>query len=146
MPEPSLGAVTDRRLLPRFLRGQPGQTVLITMVLVVFGIGLIAQSDRWARTPAYGLLLQITTADVWGLVYLAAAALMTAAIALRTRRIVQLVAHTLTVMLLGMWEFAFIVRYITDSATTVVNVVSWSTYLFLAVWSALLIDRPAVAQ
>ena len=142
MPEPGTAA-TDRRLIPARLSGLPVQTVLITVILAVFGVGLIVQSDRWARTPAYGLLLQMTTADVWGVVYLAAAVLMGVALLVRQRRAVGIAAHTLTVALLAMWEFAFCVRYLTDNATTIVNVISWGTYLFLAVWSALLIDRPA---
>lgn len=119
----------------------PAQTWLVTAVLFVYGLGLIIQSPRWHATPAYGILLRIFSADAWGIVHLAAAALMIVGI-LTPPRWPSIVAHTATIVLLGIWDFAFFVRWATDGATTSVNPTNWTAVLILACWSALLIDRP----
>lgn len=124
---------------PRLWR-PPVQTVVVTVILAVFGVALIAQSDRWAHTPAYGNLLRIFSADVWGVIHLCVAAAMVTGILLPAYRLVRLAAHTLAGVLLLVWEGAFIIRYLTDSGTTIVNVVSWGTYLMLVVWAMRLID------
>lgn len=131
-----------RRRLPRLPTGAPVQTWLITVVLAVYGVGLIVQSSRWYSTPAYGVLLKIMSADAWGLVHLIAAALMLAGIALPRNRVLGIAAHTFVIVLLAVWEFSFIVRWITDAATTPVNPINWLALLVIAVWSAKLIDRP----
>lgn len=139
--------MTDIALTQRLWR-PPVQTVAVTVILAIFGVALIAQSSRWAHTPAYGNLLRIFSADVWGVIHLGVAAMMLAGILLPAYRLVRLAAHTLSGVLLLVWEGAFIIRYLTDSATTVVNVVSWGVYLMLVVWAMRLIDpvypHPAV--
>jgi hypothetical protein len=86
-------------------------------------------------------LLNVFAADTWGYVYLGASAVMAAFLAARQHRLFGVLAHTAVFVLLLGWEFGFIVRYLTDSATTIVNVVSWATYIGIVIWSALLIDR-----
>lgn len=119
----------------------PVQTAFITAVLAAIGTDLIVQSDRYYLTPAYGVLLDIVNADIWGVVYLVAAAGLFVYIVLPRNHVVGVITHTLVVILLGVWEFAFVVRWSTDKATTAINVVSWLTYLALAIWSAVLVNR-----
>ena len=122
----------------------PVPTVAITVILAVFGVALIVQSDRWARTPAYGNLLRIFSADSWGYVYLGVAVAMCAGILLRRHRMVRLAAHTLAGILLLVWEGAFFIRWVTDGSTTVANVVAWGGYVSLAIWAMRLIDSHPV--
>jgi len=110
--------------------------------LTVFGLALVFQASRWSKTPAYGNLLHILSAHTWGAIYLVVAALMGSGLVLwNTNRAINVVAHTLAFILFAIWEMAFIVRYFTDAATTVVNVVSWASYLFLVYGSAMALDR-----
>ena len=120
----------------------PLQTLAVASILTVFGIALIFQSGRWQRTPAYGNLLQIFPAHVWGIIHLVIAALIFLGLMIRVR-IFSIFAHTFAFVLLATWAGAFVIRYLTDANTTIVNVVSWAVYLFLLVWSGKLIDRYA---
>jgi hypothetical protein len=113
--------------------------IVLTGILLVFGLALVFQSGRWSRTPAYGNLLLIFSADVWGCIYLAASLVMIIALVLK-RRGLSKVAHTCAFIVFAVWEGAFIIRYLTDSATTVANVVAWAAYLFITIRSAQLID------
>lgn len=124
------------------LNGRPAVAYAITIVLLVFGVALLAQSNRWEKTPAYGNLLRILPADAWGFVYLGAALLMIVALVFWEHRLTAIIGHMVAFGVLVFWEGGFIIRYLTDSATTVVNVVSWAVYLFLVVSSAREIDRP----
>jgi hypothetical protein len=133
-PEPVL-VITESS--PRW----PVPTVGLSVILLVFGVALIFQSHRWAKTPAYANLLTVFSAPMWGLLYLAAAVLMAAGLFLRKIRWVGLSAHALTFVLLLGWEFGFLIRYATDSATTIVNVVSWATYIGLVMWSTKCLDE-----
>ena len=128
-------------------RFEPVQSIAVTLMLYIVGIALLAQPERWSRTPAYGNLLILATARTWGIIHLAIGILLFLAVFIaRSSRAFSIVAHTLTIMLLATWEIAFIVRYLTDSATTVANVVSWASFLFLAVRSALLFEHPVIIE
>lgn len=131
--------MSDVTSVPRLWR-PPVQTIAVTIILAVFGVALVTQSDRWARTPAYGNLLHIFSADMWGAVHLGVAATMVAGMLLPAYRVVRVAAHTLAGVLFLVWESAFVIRYLTDSSTTIVNVVSWSVYVMLAIWAMRLID------
>ncbi|MGH3827639.1 MAG: hypothetical protein ACRDQX_10770, partial [Pseudonocardiaceae bacterium] len=72
---------------------------------------------------------------------LLAAILMATAILVR-KRWISIAAHTITVTLIAVWLLAFIIRWLTDAATTIINPLNWSVLLFLAVWSAMRIDEP----
>lgn len=127
---------------PRRRWGVPAQTVAVTVVLTGLGLDMVIRSARWYKTPAYGNLLKIMSADAWGAIYLAVAAAMVLGMVLRTRRPIRVAAHTLAFVLLIGWEFAFGIRAVTDPATTIANVMSWGAYVFLTVWSGQLFDRP----
>jgi hypothetical protein len=118
----------------------PAVTLSLTVILAVFGFALIFQSSRWSKTPAYANLLDVFSAQTWGLIYLGATLCMVVGLVLRHTRWVGLAAHALTFMLLFGWELGFLIRYFTDSATTIVNVISWSTYVGLVMWSTRRLD------
>lgn len=119
----------------------PAQTAAMIVIFILLGTMLVLQSGRWARTPAYGNLLRILSADTWGYLYLGVGIFLAAGLVWQARRIISVMAHTVAFVLLSAWEAGFIVRYFTDSATTIVNVVSWGAYLFLLVVSAQRIDQ-----
>lgn len=117
----------------------PIQTIMLIVVLYILGIDLVVQSIRWHRTPSYHNLLIIMSADAWGVIYCIVAVILTLGTVLFQRhRMVYNISHTLVLMLLTLWEAAFIIRWLTDGATTIVNVVSWGVYIYLAIRSALL--------
>jgi hypothetical protein len=121
---------------------RPKQTIGLAVILTALGADMVVRSSRWYKTPSYGNLLKIMPADAWGAIYLGVALVVVLGLVLKTNRIVRLGGHTLAFVLLLGWEFAFVIRSITDSGTTIANVVSWGTYLTLALWSGQLIDRP----
>lgn len=117
---------------------------MMAAVFAAIGLTLWLQPGRYSHTPAYANLLDIARQQTWAVVYLVAAALKVATI-WRRSRILFVVTHTVTITLVSVWLAAFVVRYVTDPGTTVVNVCSWATYLYLVVRSAQqLDDRPAM--
>lgn len=121
-------------------RRRPVPTMAMAAVTFLFALGLFGQPSRWLATPAYGNLMDALTPPVWGLAYLAAAVSLMLSLWLRRRQWIVLATHMWPVILLIWWELAFIIRWATDTKTTIVNVVSWGTYLSLVVWSAVLSD------
>lgn len=119
----------------------PVPTLSVTVILLGFGLALVFQPARWTRTPAYGNLLAVFDATTWGCIYLGAAVLMAAGLVLRRFRAVSVAAHAVAMAVFLGWELAFDVRYVTDKATTIANVIAWLTYTGLVVWSGQLVDR-----
>jgi hypothetical protein len=118
----------------------PVSLFTVTVAYATFGLALWLQPERWANTPAYHNLLVVLTAQTWGTIYLLVAAL-TAAASWKTRiRPVVVIAHTAAIALTAAWLVGFVIRYLTDQGTTIVNVVSWSTYLVLLIRSAVVLD------
>lgn len=113
---------------------------VLTVAFTAFGITLIAQPHRWDNTPAYANLLDIFGQQVWGTIYLVVAGLMVLA-ALARLRWMLILAHMVAIALVVAWLSAFVIRYLSDSGTTIVNVVSWSTYLYLLIRSVALMDQ-----
>jgi hypothetical protein len=112
----------------------------IVPAFLVIGTSLLFQGERYGRTPAYAILLNLLPAPVWGVAYLTIGLLFALYLAVHPTRWLAILAHTAGVTLILWWLIAFVVRYLTDTATTPVNVVSWSLYLFLLVRSAWMID------
>jgi hypothetical protein len=135
-----------RHLTIRQRVGAPS-LIVVTVAYTVFGVCLIAQPDRWAYTPAYGLLLDIAHQWVWGTVYLGISFLLAATAVFPVFRSLAVIAHTAAIALTIGWLGAFLIRYLTDPHTTIVNVVSWGVYLALLIQSAIKLDdrRPTVA-
>ena len=117
----------------------PLSTLGIIALFLWFAFGLIAQSSRWHSTPAYGNLLIIFDAGTWGWIHFGIAVALIAQLALRRWRWLWLglAAHTMAFVLLVMWEAAFIIRWITDPKTTVVNVGSWAFFIAITLRSAM---------
>lgn len=115
--------------------------VMMTVVFLGIGITLWAQPGRYDNTPSYANLLAVFHQPVWGTIYLIAAALKIACIWRYTNRTLITVTHTVGVTLVSVWLVAFVIRYWTDSGTTIVNVMSWLTYLYLVVRSAMMLDE-----
>lgn len=127
----------------------PLSTVGISLLFLWLAFGLLVQSDRWAATPAYGNLLIIFPAHVWGLIYLILGVLLIASLINPRLKWLGMVAHTLALVLLVVWEAAFIVRWLTDHKTTDANVGAWAFYLAVTFRSAIVatIDHhPPVEQ
>jgi hypothetical protein len=115
--------------------------VVMAAVFCALGVTLLLQPQRYAHTPSYANLLDIAPQYVWGLIYLAAATLKVISIAQYSRRLVVVVTHTVGITLVSVWLAAFIVRWLTDTGTTIVNVCSWSVFLYLVIRSALMVDE-----
>lgn len=119
------------------------RTVSLLTVAVGYGaigVALWLQPSRWHNTPSYANLLSILSTEVWGGIYLAVSAVMLAAVWQVRSRVLVVTAHTVAIALTGSWLLGFLVRYFTDSGTTIVNVVSWSTFLIFLIRSAVIID------
>ena len=114
--------------------------VAVTVTLLAFGLDLWFRGDRYARTPAYANLLALAPTHVWGVAHVASGLLCVAALRLRSNKIVVATAHTIGLALLGFWLAAFVVRTVSDDATTAANVIAWSAYLLMLTRSAQLVD------
>lgn len=125
---------------------KPASTAGLVIIFAAFGFALIFQSVRWYTTPAYGNLLDILSADSWGAIYVGVAILLALGLFVPRPRLIPLVAHMAAFVLVASWEAAFVVRWLTDPHTTVVNVMSWLTYLALIVRSVTLIDAYPPAE
>ena len=125
----------------RWLRGGSREcdnklNVIVVVAFTAIGATLILQPDRYFNTPSYANLLALLPGWMWGGVYLAVAAGLGVTVRVAYRRWAVVTAYTAAVALTATWFVAFIVRWLTDDGTTVVNVVSWGTYLALVVFSA----------
>lgn len=108
-------------------------------VFLAIGITLWVQPERYANTPSYANLLDILPQQVWGTMYVVIAVVKAAAV-WHPSRVLTVMAYTLGVALVVVWLAAFVVRYLTDAGTTIVNVCSWATYLYLIVRGAIWLD------
>lgn len=141
-------AVWNRpRWVPKWQPRRPDwhPAVLMSVTFTAIGLALVLQPARFANTPSYSNLIAIAGQAVWGLAYLGCAALLVISLLPLGRRpkwTFAVVAHTVSIALTGVWLAAFVVRYITDDGTTIVNIASWGVYLALLVRSVLtLTDR-----
>jgi hypothetical protein len=121
-----------RQLWPRY---RPIITYTVVLAYAAIGLGLVLQPARFGATPSYANLLQFAPAEAWGAAYLTVAGLLVAWRMIR-HQWVGVAAHTLASILTVWWLLAFVVRYSTDNATTIVNVVSWSVFLSLVIRSS----------
>lgn len=118
---------------------------LITGIFLIFGTALILQPSRWANTPSYANLLALLSSEMWGIIHLVVGIAL--GITFYTARHVKwfsIITHTAAIALVSAWFVAFIVRYLTDDGTTIVNVVSWGVYLALLIQSAVSLDSTVI--
>lgn len=129
------------RIFNLFRLNEPRSHMAVMMlVFLAIGLTLIFQSDRYYNTPSYANLLDIASYNVWGAAYLLAAVANYLSIRLYANRRLLIAAHTVSIALASLWLLAFVIRWLTDGGTTIVNVASWSVFLYLVVRSALMID------
>lgn len=112
---------------------------LICIAYTMYGLGMEIQPQRFSATPAYGNLTQILDIRWWGAMYLVVAVLFGIYTLLVTNRMFGIVTHLLGLAVTGMWLLAFLIRWVTDQNTTVVNVASWLVLLLVIARSATLI-------
>ncbi len=116
-------------------QGTKSTTYMLIVAYIAIGVGLTLQPSRFANTPSYANLLAFAASQVWGVMYLTVAALLVTW-RLSKVRWLGVTSHTLGIVLTLWWWAAFIIRYITDNGTTIVNIVSWGVFLFLVARSA----------
>lgn len=114
----------------------PVPLIAVTAGYFLIGLGLVFQAPRFSNTPSYANLINILPSPAWGAIYLVAATLMGTAALLPTVRALTTVATTFGIALTAAWLLAFVVRYLTDDGTTIVNVVSWSVFCTVLAHSA----------
>lgn len=113
---------------------------LISVVYLAIGSTLWLQPHRFDNTPSYGILLQVLSSRTWGMLYLAVALLMLGYVTWFRNMRYAIASHAAISCLTLFWLTAFIIRYISDNGTTIVNVASWATYLVIIIRSAFMID------
>lgn len=114
--------------------------LVMAVAFLTIGATLIFQTDRYNNTPSYGILLDVLPAIAWGAMYLVAGGLLALYVWKWRSQPFSIVAHTAAATLSMVWLSAFVIRYITDPGTTIVNVVSWSVYTLLVLRSS--VSRP----
>lgn len=122
------------------MRSRKFPAIQIGFVALLFGVTLILQPSRWANTPSYANLLELLSAQWWGVLYLFTAVLLFAAVRFRASRTMMVIAHTVAIALFAAWLLAFVVRYATDGGTTIVNIVSWSVFVSRLIQSSIILD------
>jgi hypothetical protein len=111
-----------------------------SVVFAALAGGLAFQPHRFDRTPAYATLLAMLPQQIWALIYGVAAVLVVASVIRPRWRPLVTVTHTFSITLLAVWWVAFLIHWLTDSNTTIVNVLTWGVFLYLATRSAWLVD------
>lgn len=129
------------RLFELFKLNEP-RTHSAAMILLytAFGFALIFQPQRFANTPSYANLLALLPQQLWGGIYLLSSFLMALSIWKYTNRKIVTSATVFSFALTIAWLGAFVYRWLTDGGTTIVNVGSWSIFLYLIVRSAMMVD------
>jgi hypothetical protein len=108
---------------------------IIIFAYLAIGLTLVLQPNRYANTPSYANLIDVIPQWAWGAIYLLVVALLVTA-RITPNKIVGIVSHTVAIALTGSWLLAFVIRYLTDSGTTIVNIVSWGVFLTILIISA----------
>lgn len=110
-----------------YIFNRPESTVMITAFFFCLSAGLIFQPLRWSATPAYGNLLDIMPAFSWGIVTLVIGVILLIALIVTypLARAVSIIGHTFAFIFILGWSLAFIVRWATDSHTTIMNVATF---------------------
>ncbi len=133
------------RRLSAHLRNYP-DTLIVMIAFATFGSTLVVQSARYLNTPSYANLLDIASPQLWGVIYLAVVLGLALSIRYSGIRPVVVIAHTAAIALDLGWLGAFVVRYLSDSGTTIVNIVSWGVFLALLFRSVLLLDDASTTR
>lgn len=112
----------------------------VAVAFLGVGASLLLQPDRWNRAAGYANLLASASTIVWGSIYVAVALSMAVAVWRPTLRIVVVAAHTAGIALSLSWLIGFVVRYLTNDATTPLAVLAWAMFLAVLIRSAVVLD------
>jgi hypothetical protein len=136
------------KTLRTWLRIDDPRAHLVFMTVVFIGLGatMILQPTRYANTPSYANLLALVPAWGWGLAYLFCAALHIFSLFEWRRDVIVYMSHTVSIVLTAFWWVAFLVRWVTDDGTTIVNVLTWGTFLYLLLRSSMKIKDHASVE
>jgi hypothetical protein len=113
--------------------------IAVAFAYALYSLGMLTQPERFSNTPAYGTLTQMLHIQVWGLVYLVTAGLFAVYAAFVVSRTTAIIVHIVGLIVTTVWWLAFVIRWLTDEGTTIVNVVSWGVFLLLIGRSASLV-------
>lgn len=127
------------RSLPHHIEPGVWPGALIFVAYTIYGLGMLLQADRFSRTPAYGTLTQVLDIRWWGVLHLVVAALFAGYTVVVSGRLYGIVTHIVGLLVTSIWLLAFLIRWVTDANTTVVNVASWLVLVLLMARSATLI-------
>jgi hypothetical protein len=135
------------RKIPRPIGASGSHMLVMGLTYAIYSWSLAFQSQRWHRTPAYHNLLIIMPTGTWGVFFGVSAVLLLAG-AFRPRPPwLAYSAVLLAVMLTASWDVAFIVRWITNSATTPETWTSWAIFSYVLLRAGVLVgkerNRPA---
>lgn len=114
---------------------------VLTFAYGFYAVDLLLQPDRWDRTPAYGILLDLAPPWAWGIAYAVAAFGMGSYVAEWRNRRWAIITHTYAIALTLAWLAVFVIRWVTDGATTAVNPINWSVLVIIWIWSAVFVDQ-----
>lgn len=111
----------------------------------VYAVSLLFQPLRWSRTPAYHNLLAIMPAPAWGGCFAVIAVAVAGSVAFPRVRWLAVIALTAALAITLPWAGAFVVRWLTNDATTPETWVSWAVNAYLIIRAAILLDREGAA-
>jgi hypothetical protein len=109
---------------------------IMVLFYTLLGLGMLAQPDRYSRTPAYANLLEVVGIQLWGILYLLVAALLLAYVFLNVSRGMAFAIHVVAFLLTVWWFGAFAIRWLTNDSTTNVTTSVWLGFLFIIARSA----------
>lgn len=119
---------------------------LICIAYTIYGLGMVLQPRRFSATPAYGNLTKLLDIRWWGVLYLVMALMFGLYTVFLTHRTFGIATHLIGLAVTGYWLVAFLIRWVSDSGTTVVNVGSWLVLTLLIARSFTLIPAAAVPE
>lgn len=116
--------------------------IAVSLIALALGAALWLQPTRWYKTPSYGNLLQVAGTQEWGALYLTVGVVLLVYFVAFRRRWFAILAHTAAFALFASWWVAFVIRWLTDDKTTIVNCISWATFVSLVVLSVVMLGLP----
>lgn len=128
------------------VRSTPSTNMFVIAVAYgIFALSLLFQPARWGMTPAYRNLLVIMDQRAWGTCFAVVTAMLAAALWKgRTYRWLSVLALSLGLAITTTWVTAFVIRWLTSSATTPETWVSWAVFDFLLFRAFLLLGYEEV--
>jgi len=133
-----------KRIRVALLRPFGAAGVHMLVMGIAYGVlaaSMLGQGGRWHRTPAYHNLLLLMPVSAWGAAFGVTAVLLALAAWKPDPQWLSYLALTVALMLTTSWDLAFLVRWLTNSATTPETWVSLALFDYILIRAAALIDR-----